>query len=88
MEPNEKHKTNIKQEIVKKQESDVTLFVKVGIIVLIIISIIGFGIKILPNAVTVSSTGSKRDLPIYCVNTDENKVALSFDAAWGNGWVG
>lgn len=25
-----------------------------------------------------------REIPIYCVNTDEKKVALSFDAAWGN----
>ena len=25
-----------------------------------------------------------RLLPIYCVETDEKKVALSFDAAWGN----
>lgn len=26
---------------------------------------------------------AKRIIPIYCVNTDEKKVALSFDAAWG-----
>lgn len=26
---------------------------------------------------------SKRKIPIYCVKTDEKKVALSFDAAWG-----
>ena len=25
-----------------------------------------------------------RQLPIYCVKTDQKKVALSFDAAWGN----
>ncbi|MBD5453174.1 MAG: polysaccharide deacetylase family protein [Lachnospiraceae bacterium] len=25
-----------------------------------------------------------RELPIYCVDTEEKKVALSFDAAWGN----
>lgn len=24
-----------------------------------------------------------RELPIYCVDTTEKKVALSFDAAWG-----
>ena len=27
---------------------------------------------------------SNRKLPIYCVDTKEKKVALSFDAAWGN----
>lgn len=29
------------------------------------------------------SHAGKKDLPIYCVKTDEKKVALSFDAAWG-----
>ena len=24
-----------------------------------------------------------RKIPIYCVDTEEKKVALSFDAAWG-----
>ena len=27
---------------------------------------------------------SDRKLPIYCVETSEKKIALSFDAAWGN----
>ncbi len=27
---------------------------------------------------------SERRIPIYCVDTDEKKIALSFDAAWGN----
>ncbi len=30
-----------------------------------------------------SNVGGK-ELPIYCVDTEEKKVALSFDAAWGN----
>ena len=40
--------------------------------------------RMLPDSVTVSNTVNGRELPIYCVQTDENKVALSFDAAWGN----
>lgn len=68
----------------EKEQIDISLFVKIGIIVLTIIVMIGIGIKLLPNAITVSSVGSKRDLPIYCVNTEDNKVSLSFDAAWGN----
>lgn len=32
---------------------------------------------------TVAKSGS-RDLPIYCVQTEEPKIALTFDAAWGN----
>jgi len=31
-----------------------------------------------------SSSSAKRELPIYCVETDKKQVALSFDAAWGN----
>jgi polysaccharide deacetylase family sporulation protein PdaB len=34
--------------------------------------------------ISVSNTVNGRDLPIYCVDTTEKKVALSFDAAWGN----
>ncbi len=64
--------------------SGASLFVKIGIIVLSIIMMISLGIQVIPDAVTVTNTGSKRDLPIYCVDTADKKVALSFDAAWGN----
>lgn len=36
------------------------------------------------QAVPTSSTVGNRELPIYCVETDEKKIALTFDAAWGN----
>ncbi len=36
----------------------------------------------LPVAVTTSA--SARQLPIYCVDRDDNLVSISFDAAWGN----
>mgnify|MGYP005768553859 FL=1 len=35
------------------------------------------------ESIAVSAQPSKKNLPIYCVNTDEKKVAISFDAAWG-----
>lgn len=65
-------------------ESGASVFMKVGIVVLSIIMLIGFGIMIVPNAVTVSNISSKRDLPIYSVDTEDRRVALSFDAATGN----
>lgn len=34
--------------------------------------------------VETANSSSGRKLPIYCVDTEEKKVALSFDAAWGN----
>lgn len=43
-------------------------------------------ILLAPQSVSVSSSSAVngRELPIYCVQTDQKKVALSFDAAWGN----
>lgn len=35
------------------------------------------------TAIMVSSTYGDRELPIYSVETDEKKIAISFDAAWG-----
>ena len=45
---------------------------------------ISYNRKIASRVVAVSSTVGNRELPIYCVDTEEKKVALSFDAAWGN----
>ena len=36
------------------------------------------------SSVTVSNSVNGKELPIYCVETDEPKIALTFDAAWGN----
>lgn len=36
------------------------------------------------HGIPTSSTVGDRELPIYCVETDEPKIALTFDAAWGN----
>ena len=32
----------------------------------------------------IATAAEPRDIPIYCVDTEEKKVAISFDAAWGN----
>lgn len=36
------------------------------------------------GGITVSSNVNGRELPIYSVETPEKKIALTFDAAWGN----
>lgn len=45
------------------------------------------GSHILPptaeKAAAILTAEAKKELPIYCVETDEKKVAISFDAAWG-----
>ncbi|HEX3038839.1 MAG TPA: polysaccharide deacetylase family protein [Caproiciproducens sp.] len=33
---------------------------------------------------SIQASASKRIIPIYCVKTEEKKIAISFDAAWGN----
>ena len=37
------------------------------------------------DSISVSNSVGGRELPIYCVETEEPKIALSFDAAWGEG---
>lgn len=49
-----------------------------------LLCVVAFGMK-LTEQMAVSSTVNGRELPIYCVQTDEKKVGLSFDAAWGGG---
>ncbi len=58
--------------------------VKLGIFALgVFVLAKGLG-KMLPETVSSSNTVKGRELPIYCVETQEPKIALSFDAAWGN----
>ena len=33
---------------------------------------------------TVPASTQPKKLPVYCVKTEEKKIALTFDAAWGN----
>lgn len=56
---------------------------KLSVLLVLAIALVG-SYKYIGGYVTVSSNVNGRELPIYCVETDEKKVALSFDAAWGN----
>lgn len=60
------------------------LSVKYGALVLAALAVVRGGYTVISENVTVSSSVNGRELPIYCVETDEKKIALSFDAAWGN----
>ena len=66
-----------------EEKQEISLFCKVGIIVLSVLLAAALGFYYVPKAV-MTSVQSKRELPIYCVDTKEPKIALSFDAAWGN----
>ncbi len=55
-----------------------------GIIILLLFILVFAGIIINNNRYIQASSG-KRDLPIYCVDRGDEKIAsVSFDAAWGN----
>lgn len=58
-------------------------FLKTGIIILSAILVISLAFVLIPKIIA-SASGSKKELPIYCVDCPDKKVALSFDAAWGN----
>ena len=60
------------------------LSVKYGALVLAALAVVRGGYTVISENVTVSSSVNGRELPIYCVETDEKKIALSFDEAWGN----
>ncbi len=66
------------------QSEKVKFFVKTGIVVLTLLVIIGLGIKYIPKVVTVTKSANAKELPIYSVSTNEAKVTLTFDTAWGN----
>ncbi len=63
---------------------NVILSLKYGVFALAVFAILR-GVMVAAGAnVTVSNSVDGRELPIYCVETQEKKIALSFDAAWGN----
>lgn len=68
---------------VKKQINEIgkTKGIMAGAILILIVA----GIVSTPRILSVTTNGnvSKRELPIYCVETQKPQVALSFDAAWG-----
>lgn len=62
----------------------VILGIKYGVFALAAFAILRGVLVAAGGSVTVSNSVDGRELPIYCVDTQEKKIALSFDAAWGN----
>ena len=69
----EDFKTNLRNQVIKS-----------ALFLLGVVAFVKCVTTFVPQSVSVSSTINGKELPIYCVETDEKKVALSFDAAWGN----
>ena len=69
-----------------KTKKNMSLFMKTGVVVMSLVLLTGLFFKfydVEPTAV-LTSANSDRKLPIYCVDRDDKKISLSFDAAWGN----
>ena len=59
-------------------------FVRMGLLGLSAFLLFFIGAHFISNSTAVFLASQDKKLPIYCVKTDEAKVSLSFDAAWGN----
>ena len=60
------------------------LFATCAVCLALLTAILSTCLFCIKNAQTVGAgTGSSRSLPIYSVETEEKKIAISFDCAWG-----
>lgn len=58
--------------------------VTMAVAALMLAGLMGVHYRASGSLLPTSGAAVKRDLPIYCVQTEEPKIALTFDAAWGN----
>lgn len=56
---------------------------KYGVFLLMSFAVLRGALVTVKSNIPVNNTVNGRELPIYCVETQEKKIALSFDAAWG-----
>ena len=63
---------------------DIKKLVKPGIFLAALLVLLSGVAGLFPEAIGASAGATGRELPIYCVQTDQPAVALTFDAAWGN----
>lgn len=70
--------------ILRNLTKDIKKETRVGIQSLVLFLCILMAIHLGDTAIAVNSTYGDKELPIYSVNTDEKKISISFDAAWGD----
>lgn len=71
----------------EEERNNLMMFFKSGLLILSLIILLVSAIVFLPKVLSTAGETtmvSHKELPIYCVRTDEKKIAISFDAAWGN----
>ena len=50
----------------------------------VLLGTLALSITIRTTSKAIAAASAPREIPIYCVDRDDKKVAISFDAAWGN----
>ncbi len=73
----------IKELFLKKRSNKANKIVIAGVILVALCCCV-FGFYNKHATMEAGNMYGDRKLPIYCVETDEKVIALSFDAAWGN----
>ena len=68
--------------LVKKNKKSVAA----GFMLLLLAGIAYAGPRAVVDVANKAAAASK-ELPIYCVDREDKVVALTFDAAWAEGWV-
>lgn len=58
--------------------------VSLAVAVLVLAGLLGVRYRSEGSLLPTSGSAGGKELPIYCVQTEEPKIALTFDAAWGN----
>lgn len=67
-----------------KNIKNINPFIQCGCVIICLFLLVFAAMQFIsPLAMQTFSLG-ERKIPIYCVDTDQPQVALSFDAAWGN----
>lgn len=74
-----KSKIKLFQKKIKESGAESTIWIQSLALFVCVLFAVHLGDK----AIAVSSTYGDRELPIYSVETEENKISISFDAAWG-----
>lgn len=67
------------KKVIKESTQDISTWVQALALFVCLLLAVYLG----DTAVAVSSTYGDRELPIYSVDTEEKKISISFDAAWG-----
>ena len=58
--------------------------VTMAVAVLMLMGLTGVHYRASGSLLPTSGAAAKRELPIYCVQTEKPEIALTFDAAWGD----